>query len=96
MTCSAGARGSGGICDCSEAKGWNENEWGKPWCVEGACYTGQEYDECKNKDYSRADNYDLGDGTWCHKGKMTEGERNTRCPTTSGNVIVASGHFVAH
>ena len=89
MTCPAGERGSGGTCNCSEAKGWKEDdEWKTPWCFEGICYSGQDYEECKHKDYSTKDNYPLNDGTWCHKG-----ERNTECPTSSGNVIFAAYHF---
>ena len=84
VTCPAGDQGSGGTCDCSKAEGWKENEWRTPWCYKGNCYTGQEYDRCKNKKYSKKNKYDLDDGTWCHKARG--GERHTRCNLSSGNV----------
>jgi len=71
--CPAGNRGTGGICDCTNANGWTEGQWKKPWCYEGQCYTGQAYDECIGK----PNGYDLKDGTWCWNE-----ERNTACPAT--------------
>ena len=73
LNCSAGARGTGGICDCTNAIGWIEGQWWKPWCNEGLCNTGQDYKECIGK----ADGHKLGDDTWCWKER-----RNTQCQTT--------------
>ena len=82
--CLEGQKGYGGTCNCSEAIGWTEGEWKTPWCHEGACYTGQDYDECENKD----NDHQLGDGTWCY-----DESRNTRCPTYSGNAKFESFLF---
>ena len=72
VSCPSGDRGTGGICDCTNAKGWIDGQWFRPWCLKGKCYTGQEYDECIGK----IDNHMLGDGTWCWKEA-----RNTLCQT---------------
>ena len=78
VTCPAGGRGSGGECQCEKAIGGTEGQWRTPWCYDGVCYTGQAYDECKDK----KNGHPLGDGTWCWNQ-----ERNTRCPTTSGMIV---------
>ena len=72
VKCPSGERGTGGICDCTNAKEWIEGQWWRPWCHEGKCYTGQKYDECIGKNNS----HPLGDGTWCFNE-----ERNTECQT---------------
>ena len=72
MNCPSGNRGTGGICDCTNAKGWIDGQWWTPWCHEGKCYTGQEYDKCINK----SNTHPLGDGTWCFNEA-----RNTNCRT---------------
>ena len=46
------------------------------------------YAECENKGYSPTGDYQLGDGTWCREGK-----RNTRCPTSAGNVLLAADQY---
>ena len=75
MNCSAGERGTGGVCHCTNVIGWSEGQWGKPWCNEGLCKTSQDYDECMGK----TNGHELGDGTWCWK----DG-RHARCQTTPG------------
>ena len=74
IECLSGTKGTGGICDCSRAKGWAEGKWKTPWCSKGNCFTGQEYDECIGKH-----DFSLDDGTWCWNGR-----RDTKCLTSTG------------
>ena len=77
INCPAGSRGTGGVCNCMKLEGWAEGKWRKPWCYEGKCYTGHDYEKCKGIKY-----HDLRDGTWCWKG-----ERNALCPTALGKFL---------
>ena len=82
VSCPAGSSGNGGNCQCDNATGWNEGQWKSPWCYDGACYTGQSHDECKDK----KNGHPLGDGTWCWNK-----ERNTQCPASGGVTCPAGG-----
>jgi len=75
--CDAGDKGTGGVCNCTNAPGWTEGNWWKPWCHQGMCLTGMKlpYEEC----FGKLNGTGLGDGTWCWDEK-----RNTRCPTIPG------------
>ena len=78
--CPAGKKGTGGICDCTNARGATEGLWGKAWCYDGKCYTTQDTDKCVGK----LNNYsEFGDGTWCWNEK-----RNALCTTTPGKQLL--------
>ena len=75
--CEKGNQGPGGVCNCTNAPGWTEGNWWKPWCHQGMCLTGMKlpYEEC----FGKLNGTGLGDGTWCWNE-----QRNKRCPTIQG------------
>ena len=51
-----------------------------PWCYEGKCNSGQDYDGCIGKGLDSTAEV-LGDGTWCFNER-----RDTECVAVPGNI----------
>ena len=78
VKCAAGSKGPGGVCDCSNLKGWAKGKWRSPICRNGRCTSSQIYDGCVGKKNGKM----LGDGTWCFNDK-----RWANCLTIPGKRI---------
>ena len=76
--CDAGRKGPGGVCDCSNLKGWAKGKWSAPFCSKGKCNSRQSYDGCVGK----KNNFWLSKGMWCFDEK-----RSANCLTKPGKTI---------
>ena len=78
ITCPAGVKGSGGLCQCEKTSVWNEGKWEPPRCNKGFCIMSQINSKCNGK----KNGHQMGDQTWCWNGK-----RSSRCPSLVQGLI---------